>query len=191
MSKLVAASVPLVLAMFAGVAHADGVYGTVGITSGTSPSETYQSEASPIANAHVGIGLRYGRIAVEAWAAGGRLDDECASSGDGPCRVGGATRAVGLDLRYVRPIGRQLSVYGRGRMSTMSLTTDYVEDPIYDGRGLGVGFGIQVEHGILGFEGAAYLEFGYDFYRLHADGWSSIDVPFTSFTVGTSFGSDT
>jgi hypothetical protein len=112
---------------------------------------------------------------------------------------------VGVDVKYLRPLGEKFEVYLRG-----SLGKGWLDDSDYSGRGFGLGAGAQIKGKVraLGFlfwplffvpwgpkvTAALYADAGSDFYRLHRhgdiDNPDSIDGSINRFTIGWAVGSD-
>lgn len=113
--------------------------------------------------------------------------------------------SYGADVKYLRPVSKNFELYLRGGFSHAFL--DGAND--YSGRGLGIGAGAQLKGKVpaVGFlfwplfftnwgpkiTAAAFIDQGFDYYRLHKggrDGAGSIDASLSRLTVGIAFGAD-
>jgi len=111
--------------------------------------------------------------------------------------------SYGVNVKYLRPLARNLDVYLRGGLAYGHL------DGEYQGRGLEAGAGLQIKGKVpaLGLlfwplfftnlgpkiTAAAFVDTGTAFYRFHRDGIvgnGSKDGRFDSLMVGFAFGSD-
>lgn len=208
MHRLVAAAV-VVLA--ASPAAADGVYFTEAL-GGTDVDNELAASMSEAIRFRIAGGVRRGNIAVEAsfgahFDVDGSVGPVTAGDARSDYQVADALTTFGVDVKYLQPLDRHVELYLRGSASYAMLDGDAHG---YAGRGLGVGAGAQVKGRVraLGFlfwplffanvgpkiTAAAYVDAGYDFYRLHPGGdrgaRPAIDAELHTVTVGFAIGSD-
>ena len=178
-------------------ARADGFYFSEGFGGARVHDEmaAYMPDAFRL---KVGIGVRHRQWAYEAWFAG-NMNTSLAF--DGPPQsdlVSG-----GLDVKYIQPLASHLEVYLRGS-AMVGGGSEALEG--FEGRGLGVGAGIQLKGkgSVLGLlwwplfftnvgpkmTAALWLDSGYEFYRLHGDKPTAIDAQLSTLTFGFAVGSD-
>ncbi len=211
--KVAAGSLALLATLVATVAapapaRADGLYFSEGF-GGTRFDNELGAWTDGAFRIRAALGFRADRIAIEGFLSADTQVDHADTQEP-------ELFSYGLDVKYNVPISRLWEVYVRGSASRMTVTTSQLED--YGGRGLGVGTGLQVKgkaplagllypplliacvvsdvckRGKLGPRGtiAAYIDQGYDFYRLHdpRGARGSIDVEATRWTIGFAIGSD-
>jgi hypothetical protein len=186
----------LVLASVSSTASADGFYYSEGL-GGTRVHDELSAFMPDAFRIRVALGMRRHEFAYEAWFAG-NLNTE-AYSDQRPDLITG-----GLDVKYIKPLASHLEVYLRG--SAMVGALDGSGFDSFEGRGLGVGAGIQLKGkgSILGLlwwplfftnvgpkmTAALWLDSGYEFYRLHGDRPTAIDSQLSTLTFGFALGSD-
>jgi hypothetical protein len=189
-------------------ARADGLYFTEAFGGSKIKNELGNFVDSAV-SMHVGLGYRANRTSFEAWL-GGDLADDQSYGYDGPAEP--SPFLYGLDVKHAFRLSTHLEVYLRGSMSRMQID----EGPLsgYSGRGLGAGTGIQHKGKApllmllyppialvclipnvckkLGPKAtvALYYDQGYDFYRLHDPGRSSIDAEAVRWRIGFAIGMD-
>jgi hypothetical protein len=186
-------TIMLVLVALTSAARADGWYvsGTFGdtrvndeISQPGRPSETYRAAA---------LGLRWGH-----WALQSEVFDSASTE-----RL--AVSAFGAGLKYIEAISSHFELYLRGRAMRGVVANGPADDSI-SGHGLGIGAGIQVKAklslwGALPLRPfftnhapsltlAAFVDTGYDFYRLHDPHGHAIDPGLSSIAIGVAVGSD-
>lgn len=194
MSRWLAA---LVLVASVGTARADGFYYSEGF-GGTRVHDEMAAYLPDAFRIKVGIGMRHRQWAYEAWFAGNLNTDIYSDYNRQSDLVSG-----GLDLKYIQPVASHLEVYLRGS-AMVGGGTQALEG--WEGRGLGVGAGIQLKGkgSVLGLlwwplfftnigpkmTAALWLDSGYEFYRLHGDKPVAIDAQLSTLTFGLAVGSD-
>lgn len=189
--------VALVLVASVGPARADGFYFSEGLGGARVHDEmaAYLPDAFRV---RIAVGMRHRQWAYEAWMAGNLSTDLYPDAS----HVSDLT-AGGLDLKYIQPIAPHLEVYLRG--SAMVGAGDQALEG-WQGRGLGVGAGIQLKGkgSVLGLlwwplfftkigpkmTAALWLDSGYEFYRLHGDKPVAVDAQLSTLTFGFAVGSD-
>ncbi len=210
--KVAAGSLALLVTLLcaASPSRADGLYFTEGF-GGTKFENELSQWVDGAFRIRVALGVRMERFSVEGFIGGDIADNGYYDAPQEP-----ETFTYGLDLKYNMPISQRWEVYVRGSASRMSIDGSGLDG--YSGRGLGVGTGLQVKgkapllgllyppllitcvvsdlcrRGKLGPQGtiAAFVDQGYDFYRLH-DGRGTrgaVDVEATRWTIGFAIGSD-
>lgn len=188
--------VALVVVASVGSARADGFYFSEGI-GGTRVHDEMAAYMPGAFRLKVGIGMRHHQWAYEAWFAGNINTDIDSGNRDSDLTTGG------LDLKYLQPIAPHLEVYLRGS-AMVGAGSQALEG--WQGRGLGVGAGIQLKGkgSVLGLlwwplfftnvgpkmTAALWLDSGYEFYRLHGDKPVAIDAQLSTLTFGFAVGSD-
>jgi len=189
-------------------AHADGIYFSESFGGAQIEDELGQYTDGGF-RIRWALGYRAKRVSVEAWF-GLDLAAEAGYSAI-PEDQDPDLLTYGLDGKYAFAIGGPFEVYLRGSMSRMEIDNSLLTG--YGGRGLGVGTGIQVKGKApllallyppvalvclipdacrkLGPRAtvSAFLDQGYDFYRLHGAG-QAIDAQVTRWTLGFAIGSD-
>jgi hypothetical protein len=186
----------LVLASAASTASADGFYYSEGF-GGTRVHDELSAFTPDAFRIRVALGMRRHQWAYEAWFAGNVANDTY--DDQQPSLLTG-----GVDLKYIQPVSRHLEVYLRG--SAMVGGLDGADLNAFEGRGLGVGAGIQLKGkgSVLGLlwwplfftnvgpkmTAALWLDSGYEFYRLHGDKPTAIDAQLSTLTLGFALGSD-
>jgi hypothetical protein len=204
-------------------AEADGLYFAEAF-GGAKVNDELAERMSSVFRARLTLGYRFGDWAVEGFAgadmggARGRGYDvaarttggdnvseggcDCTSSGFHDYTLG-TMGEVGLNVKHFTRISEHTELYLRGGLSKAWLDNDY------EGRGIGIGAGVQVKGKVpaigllfwpLFFTGwgpkitmAGFVDTGADFYRLHEGGnasGASIDGTMQSVTAGIAFGSD-
>lgn len=203
-----AATILLPLAT-ASSAHADGTY----VSAGLGPGEVSDDLGAHVRDTIAGrfaIGHRVGNIAVEGYV-GPESDNGDTTE---PGLADFTAVRLGIDVRYILPVGKNLQLYARGGLSRMSASLpspepdDFSSADDYSGRGLGGGVGVQLRGKVrgLGFlywplffipvgpkvDAALFVDHGVDFYRLHREVGPahSIDARFTRLTIGVNVGAD-
>jgi hypothetical protein len=199
-------------------AVADGVYFSESI-GGTDVQDELGQKMDGAFRFRFAGGVRRREWAVEGWIAGDIGTGANAYGGGEPyppargcidyCyddNYNGSTGllTVGIDVKYLKPIARNIEVYLRGSISHGELDGDY------SGRGLGLGAGVQIKGKVpaVGFlfwplfftnwgpkvTAALFIDDGFDFYRLHAGGdrdhGRAIDAQLSHLTIGWAVGSD-
>jgi hypothetical protein len=202
-----AAAVALVIGAAPRPAAADGTYFNFGMGPADVRNELGQYTDNAF-HIHLGVGHRFGNLAVEAFLAGDVADDGSRFQ---------EANNVGVDLKYIVRLSDNFQGYVRGRASRMDLTMDgggynecfdcYGFGRDYAGRGLGAGAGLMLRGKVraIGFlywplffvpagpkvNASLYIDHGMDFYRLHAsDGASTIDAELHRWTFGFTVGKD-
>lgn len=186
----------LVLASVSSTASADGFYYSEGV-GGTRVHDELSAFMPDAVRIRVALGMRRHQWAYEAWFAGNLNND--VYTDERPDLLTG-----GLDLKYIQPVSRHLEVYLRG--SAMVGGLDRAGFDSFEGRGLGVGAGVQLKGkgSVLGLlfwplfftnvgpkmTAALWLDSGYEFYRLHGDRPTAIDAQLSTLTFGFALGSD-
>ena len=201
-------------------AAADGLYFSEAV-GGSDVGDELASEISGAVRVKIAVGYRlHTNWAIEAWFAGdiaseGRnstapVAERCNDCGDGGGSAydydsSSSMASVGVDVKYLRPVAKNLDVYLRG-----SLGKGWLDNEDYSGRGLGIGAGIQLKGKVpaIGFlfwplfftgwgpkvTAALFVDTGADYYRLHKrgdlDNPDSIDGTFHRITVGWAVGAD-
>lgn len=211
----------LMISALAAPALADGGYFSESF-GGTKIEDDLGERMSGAFRIRIAVGYRRKAWAVEGWLAGnlgfmerGGFDPAppvaCRGTGCGddpdrsqPFDNSSALLSYGVDVKYIKPIAPNLELYVRG-----SVSRGMLDSMDYDGRGLGVGAGIQLKGkvpvaGLLFWPlffcncgpkmtGAIFLDDGFDFYRLHSDSKvkrPSIDAQLTHLTFGLAAGAD-
>jgi len=186
-------------------ASADGFYFTEAF-GGTKVSDRLADRVADGVRVRAAIGWRAKRFALEGFVAGLANDGNTV---DGRYVESDSLFTYGVELKYLHPISQRWEVYLRGSASRGELIS--TEDD-YSGRGLGLGAGIQVKGkvpaaGLLFWPlffvpdmpgpkitAAAYLDDGFEFYRLHPggrlDATPAIDGKLSHLTIGFAVGSD-
>lgn len=195
------------------LAAADGSYFTMGFGPGDVEDEL-GAVTDTTFRFRLGIGHRFGNLAVEGFLAGDIFDDYAVSE----------ATSVGVDLKYLVKVSEHLQGYVRGSASRMSTTlggygggydgsgcfdcygSSYGRD--YAGRGLGAGAGLQLRGKVraIGFlywplffvpagpkvNAALFVDHGMDFYRLHPgdNSGGAIDAKLYRWTFGFNVGQD-
>jgi hypothetical protein len=106
---------------------------------------------------------------------------------------------LGFDVKYLKSLSRNFEVYAKGSLSRL------YAGGLGDGPGMGLGVGAQVKGKVpvIGFlfwplfftnwgpkcTVAAFMETGYDFYRLHSSNGST-DASLTQWSLGIAVGSE-
>ena len=194
----------IVLAALAAPARADGVYFSESF-GGAKVEDELAAHTDGGFRIRWAIGYRARQVALEAW-----LGLDLAAEAD-TTSLDPDLMTYGLDAKYAFRLGGPFEVYLRGSMSRMEIDAGALAG--HDGRGLGIGTGIQVKGKApllallyppaaiaclfpnvckkLGPRAtiAAFVDQGYDFYRLHGRG-PSIDAEVTRWTLGFAIGSD-
>jgi hypothetical protein len=184
----------VVVALSVSSAWADGWYYSLGL-GGTRVHDELSAYTPDAFRLREALGMRRGQWAYEVWFAGNFSNDLSASQ---PDLISG-----GVDLKYIQPLSRHLEVYLRG--GAMVGSADNKLDG-WEGRGLGVGAGIQLKGkgSVLGLlwwplffchvgpkmTAALWLDSGYEFYRLHGDKPTAIDAQLSTLTAGVAVGTD-
>lgn len=196
----------VVLCAIAAPAAADGFYFTesFGATKVHDQLGAYMPDTD--FRLRVSLGTRRGRWSLEGYVAGDIGSYVTTPNADGGYACCGAPSltSYGLDLKYLSPITRHIEVYLRGSATEGALTGAGLDG--YAGRGLGIGAGVQLKGkvpviGLLWWPlfftnwgpkmtGAIFIDDGYEFYRFHRDGSSSIDAQLSHLTFGFSAGTD-
>jgi hypothetical protein len=208
----------LLVCAMAAPALADGAYFSESF-GGTKIEDELGDRMSGAFRVRIAVGYRRKAWAVEGWLAGnlGFMEHfhspppvACRGTGCGDYPDRGqrfdsstALLQYGLDVKYIKPIARNLELYVRG-----SIGYAVFDSFEYGGRGLGVGAGIQLKGkvpvaGLLFWPlffcncgpkmtGAIFLDDGYDFYRLQPGNRSksAIDAQLTHLTFGLAAGTD-
>ena len=206
MRRLALAAVTATIASLASLspARADGTYFSLGFGPGEISDELGQY-ATDSFGAKIAVGHRLGKVAFEAYVA-----PEDGERGGYASTV--SMLRLGVDVRYLLPVNKNLQFYVRGGLSKMSATLSgagraYGDDE-FRGRGLGGGAGVQLRGRVrvMGFmywpmffvplgpkvNAALFIDHGVDFYRLHRQVGParSIDARLTRLTIGLNVGAD-
>jgi hypothetical protein len=209
-----------VLVLATQTAVADGVYFTESF-GGTDVKDDLSPYMESAVRFRVAGGYRRKNLAFELWFAGdlnagsqsyydappstgyeistpdrGGYYDGSYSSGDSYTSLA----SYGLDLKYLQPIAPNLEMYVRGGLSKA-----YAEGLDAEGRGLGIGAGIQLKGKVpaLGFlfwpffftnigpkiTAAVFVDTSYEFYRLHGPTHTT-DASLDHLTLGFAVGND-
>jgi hypothetical protein len=193
-------------------ARADGLYFTEAF-GGAKIKNELGAHLDTAVNLHVGLGYRAGRTSFEAWMGGDiPTGDQGYDDYGYDYEREPSPMLYGLDVKRAFRLSTHLEVYLRGSMSRMQIDEGLLSG--YSGRGLGVGTGIQLKGKApllmllyppialvclipdvckkLGPKAtvALYYDQGYDFYRLHDPGRSSIDAEATRWRLGFAIGMD-
>jgi hypothetical protein len=208
-----------VLVLATQTAVADGVYFTESF-GGTDVKDDLSPYMESAVRIRVAGGYRTKNLAFELWFAGdlnagsqGTYDDASPSTGyeistpngggyygDGNSDSYTSLASYGLDLKYLQPIAPNLELYVRGGLSKA-----YAEGLDAEGRGLGIGAGIQLKGKVpaLGFlfwpffftnigpkiTAAVFVDTSYEFYRLHGPTHTT-DASLDHLTLGFAVGND-
>lgn len=210
----------LMLCAISASAAADGVYFSESI-GGTDVQDELGQKIDGAFRFRFAGGIRRREWAVEGWLAGDLGTGPRAYDGGAPnpyppargcidyCYDDSYSSSMGLltygiDVKYLKPLARNIEVYLRGSISHGHLDGDY------SGRGLGFGAGVQIKGKVpaIGFlfwplfftdwgpkvTAAMFIDDGFDFYRLHQfgdrDNGRSIDAKLSHLTIGWAVGSD-
>jgi hypothetical protein len=195
-------------------AAADGVYFTEGL-GGTAIRDELSTHAGSALRIRGALGVRRKQLAIELWGAAlvtdrhpsrdrhedgtrvvGRTSDGNASTRGPSYDIG----TWGIDAKLIQPLAPSVELYLRG-----GLSRGYAAAIDASGRGVGISAGVQVKGKVsalgllfwpLLFSGggpritaAAYLETGYELYRLHGPRQST-DAQLNHLLLGFAIGSD-
>jgi len=203
---LLRATIGTACAIAAAPAHADGYYyeESIGVSSGRG------TDAAPLSTSlrvRTGIGLRRGALSIEPWVSADLSFDRAGASfelfGGAPAMGRADLAGTGVDVKFICPLPRSLSLYVRGgpRYATGAgaLTG-------FDGPGIGVGTGLQLTGRVraLGFlfaplffmkhgpyaTGALFIDQGVDLYSLAATPMGTRAVPIVATNFGFAIGTD-
>lgn len=200
----------LVLVALPARATAEGTYVSFGVGP-TAVEDALASAAGDGARVRFGLGHRFERFAIEGFVAPEVFDDAVSGFGAGLDARYVLPVSPGFQA-YVRGSASHLTLYPGYRDGLVEDPAWYGDDaspPLaaeYSGRGLGAGVGVQLRGSVraLGFlylpmffvpvgptiDAAVFLDHGYDFYRLHAEGHRSLDARVTRWTIGFNVGTD-
>jgi len=206
-----------VLVLATQTAVADGVYFTESV-GGTDVKDELSAYMESAVRIRIAGGYRSKNLAFELWFAGDlnttpqySAYDESPSyevstpNGGGtynPSHYDSQTSlaSYGFDVKYLQPLARNLEMYVRG-----GLSKGYASGLDAEGRGLGVGAGIQLKGKVpvLGFlfwplfftglgpkvTAAVFVDTQYEFYRFHGPTHTT-DASLNSLTLGWAVGND-
>lgn len=193
-------------------AHADGAYVSESF-GGADVGDDLAGDTDSTFRMRFAGGYRAGAWAVEGWLgveAGLGMASAAQPGYGAPCDCAqpyddtiSGLFSYGVNVKYLKPVARNLDVYLRGGLAYGHL------DGEYQGRGLEAGAGLQIKGKVpaLGLlfwplfftnlgpkiTAAAFVDTGTAFYRFHRDGIvgnGSKDGRFDSLMVGLAFGSD-
>ncbi len=211
------ATLSVAIAVFAGTAHADGVYFSENI-GGTNVKDELAAYMDGGLRIRGALGYRHRNLAFEVWgsasissdgydrhdgqAAPCVPDSYCHGYGSSPHYGPPSTdfASWGMDVKYLQPVASHVEIYLRG-----GLSKGYAYGIDASGRGLGVGAGVQLKGkvpviGLLFWPlfftgvgpkmtGALFIDSSYEFYRLHGPARTT-DAQLSHLTLGFAFGSD-
>jgi hypothetical protein len=191
-------------------ARADGLYFTeaVGGTSLGGELAGYIDDGEGGFQAHVGLGMRTGNWAIEAFVTGGELGSSVATDYGYDASAFSFTYA-GVDVRRIVPVGRHVEMYVRAGLNSMTLERNVsVGSSEWTGRGIDYGAGVRLKGKVAALGllcpylwlipklpgpkvmASLFVDVGSNRVRVRGDGLPTLDGTVGGWMIGFAVGSD-